>query len=633
MFDAIALIMNIGVITYLIYSIFTGGLSSLGSNYIFLGYLIFTTLTLPNLLSKVLLKSRVFGVSSALLFIYYPILILIQALVANLSGLSLNEVLPFSVIFNLILWNTLLILFIIGDNKKGNESEVILKEVFSALLPAILFVLFVFIFIRQKDSIVALDYLQHLTVPNRIFHNGILCFLPGQCSNLFLQHGYTTIYHIVLGNIATFLGNNPIRTFYVLDIVFPLVTSIPLYMIFKRFTRSTLWSQLGVFLSLSTFILGGYDFVFFIPQTFALYIFILTFKEKHLNMIQLTLVSLLLFATHFIMGPIFILYLWFRHLVVQRLKTNKEKNLLLILIAVSVVFFIIANIAGFSIEKLLQQDAVSVVGSLTNPYYPNNIHFFLRNLGPAIPILVLAYIAMLFRKNKDEITLTLFSFVAFGSIFYFLSPTYTIKFAIGQGFFASLIIVKYLWSLGYRPVIKLLLFTVLVFTWGTNFLVQYNRYLGFYTQEKGYVSAIVEEDEAIIEYLENNDLTGSFIISDPYTQLIVASLGNIDTANAQYMQLETRNNLIAYLENPNFKTYEELLTSPGIPGGEEIHILYTSRLERSIKLNDHSWQHNLYSLPINNSYPISLLPQRLIRDQKRLGRRLLYISDNFILFK
>jgi len=198
MFDAISLTVNIGVIGYLIYSIFSGGLPSLGTNYIFIGYLIFTILTLPNLLSKVIFKSRLFGITSALLFIYCPVLFLLQVCVANITGLSLNEILPFGVIFNLILWNALFLLFIIGDNKKGNESEVTLKEVASALLPSIIFVIFVSIFIRQRDSVVALDYLQHLTVPNKIFHNGILCILPGQCSNLFLQHGYTTFYHIIL---------------------------------------------------------------------------------------------------------------------------------------------------------------------------------------------------------------------------------------------------------------------------------------------------------------------------------------------------------------------------------------------------------------------------------------------------
>jgi hypothetical protein len=633
MFDAISLTVNIGVIGYLIYSLFSGGLPSLGTDYIFIGYLIFIILTLPNLLSKVIFKSRLFGITSALLFIYYPVLFLLQVGVANITGLSLNEVLPFGVIFNLILWNSLFLLFIIGDNKKGNESEVTLKEVASALLPSIIFVIFVSVFIRQRDSVVALDYLQHLTVPNKIFHNGILCILPGQCSNLFLQHGYTTFYHIILGNMTTFLGIDPVRSFYVLDIIFPLVASIPIYMIFKKATRSTLWSQLGVLLTFLTFIMGGYDFVFFIPQTFALYLFLLTFKETKLSTLQLILISILLFSTHFIIGTVFVGYLWFRYLVVQKLKSKKDKNVFLLLIALSVMFFLVANIAGFSVEKLIQQDAVEVIGSLTNTYYPNNLFIYLQNLGAGWLLVLIAYIGTLLEKRKDERMLSLFAFIAFGMMFYFLAPTYANKFAIGLSFFAVMVVIKYLQSLGFKPLIKSLLFAVLILIWGLNFYVQYNRYLTFYTQENGNVSAIVRQDKTIIEYIENNDLSDTFIVSDPYTQLVIASLGNIDTANAQYMQLETREKLMEYLENPNSQTYEELLTSPGIPGGTEVHILYTSRLERSIELNDYAWLYNIYSLPIDNSYPITVLDEDLLEDQRRLEKQLIYISDNFILFK
>ena len=633
MFDVLSITINIGIIGYFIFSIFTGGLQSFNNNYIFIGYLIFTIFTLPNLLSKVVFKSKLYGVSSALLFIYYPIQFLLQIFISNISGLSLNEILPFGVIFNLILWNVLFILLIIGDNKEGNESEEILKEIGSALLPAIAFVLFVFIFIRQQDSVVALDYLQHLTVPNKIFNNGILCFLPGQCSNLFLQHGYTTFYHIIFGNIITFLQNDPIKSFYVLDIVFPMIVSIPVYMIFKKVTRSTLWSQLGVLLSLLTFVMGGYDFVFFIPQTFALYIFILVFKEKNLNIFQLILISILLFSIHFIIGTIFVGYLWFRFLVIQKLKDNKEKTVFLLLLFLTVIFFTLANIAGFSVEKLLQKDSLEVIGSVTNAYYPNNISVYVQNLGAGWLFILVAYIAAVFQKRKSDKTLALFSYIAFGIIFYMLAPTYANKFAIGLGFFASLIAIQYLWSLGFKPIFKLFLFATLLSVWTINFFVQYGKYLTFYTQENGKVSAIVNEDIDLIEYLNENEMSNTFVISDPYTQLIVASFGNIDTANAQYMSLETRRNLLEYLKEPTSESYEKVLTSPGIPNRKDITILYTSRLEKSLKLDDNAWLYNIYSLPLNNFYAITILDQNLINDQKRLEKNLIYISDNFILFE
>jgi len=632
MFDAISLTINISALAYFMFSLFTDGLQSFANNYVFIGYLIFTTLTLPNLLSRVIFKSKLFGFVSAISFLYFPIQFLLEIAIANLAGLSLSEVQPFGVVFNLALWNVLFLLFIRGDNKSGNESESTLKEILSAILPAVIYIVFTFVLIRQKDSVVALDYLQHITVTNRMFDDGMLCLLPGQCSNLFLQHGYTTFYHIILGNFSTFIGTDPI-TFYLLDVVFPLVASIPIYLKLKEITRSTLWSQLGVLLALLTFVMGGYDFAFFIPQTFALYLLILTLQEEKLKLLQLILISLLLISTHFIIGTLFAGYLWFRFLIIENLHNNKEKNILLLLLALSVLFFCLANIAGFSVEKLFQSNALGVVGSATNAYYPNNISAYIQNLGAGWLLVLLSYLSVLIQKRKSNEDIALLSFITFGIIFYFLAPTYANKFAIGLSFFATILIIKYLWKLGFKPMIKVVLFGFLIIIWGLNYFVQYNRYLTFYTQEDGTVSAITKEDEAIIEYLRGNDLTNKFIISDPYTQLIVVAFGNVNTVNAQYMPLETRKNLVEYLGNPSVKTYEQLLTSPGIPAREDITILYTSRLHRTIELNDRAWLYNVYSLPTNNSYSIHKAGEDLIKDQKRLGKDLIYISNNFFLFK
>jgi hypothetical protein len=379
--------------------------------------------------------------------------------------------------------------------------------------------------------------------------------------------------------------------------------------------------------------MGGYDFVFFIPQTFALYLLILTLREKKLKLSQLIIISILLISTHFIIGTVFAGYLWFRFLIIRNLKTRKEKTIFMLLLLLSVIFFCLANIAGFSTEKLLQEEAVKVIGSLTNAYYPSNLTIYAQNLGAGWLLVIIAYLSVLINRKRDVEDLSLLSFITLGISFYFLAPTYANKFAIGLGFFATILIIKYLWKLGFKPIIKLLLFLLLIPIWGLNYFVQYNRYLSFYIQEDGTTSAIVKEDEAIINYLNENNLTDRFIISDPYTQIVIASLGEIDTANAQYMPLETRENLLRYLEKPNTETYEQLLTSPGIPAREDITILYSSRLHRSLELNDQAWLYNVYSLPTNNSYSINKVGEDLIEDQERLNKDLIYISDNFVLFK
>jgi hypothetical protein len=282
---------------------------------------------------------------------------------------------------------------------------------------------------------------------------------------------------------------------------------------------------------------------------------------------------------------------------------------------------------------LFQSDALEVVGSATNAYYPSNISAYIQNLGAGWLLVLLSYLSVLMQKGKSNEDIALLCFITFGIIFYFLAPTYANKFAIGLSFFATILIIKYLWKLGFKPMMKIVLFGFLIIIWGLNYFVQYNRYLTFYTQEDGSVSAITKEDEAIIEYLKENDLTNKFIISDPYTQLIVAAFGNVDTVNAQYMPLETRKNFIEYLKNPSVRTYEQLLTSPGIPAKEDITILYSSRLHRTIELNDQAWLYNVYSLPTNNSYSIHKVGEDLIKDQKRLGKDSIYISNNFFLSK
>ena len=632
MFDVIAILSNLGIIIYLILTLFTGGLESFSSNYIFIGYLVFTIFTLPYLISKVLFKARLVSLTTVLTFFYFPIQFLFTYLVSRITGFSLGELLPFTTLFNLLLWNFLFIYFVLSDEKSGDRSEKTIKNISFAILPGILFTLFASIFIRQTDSVVALDYLQHLTVPNRMFFNDVICFLPGQCSNLFLQHGYTTFYHIILGHIITFLGNNPIKSIYVIDVLYPVIASIPLFYIFKDLTKSTIWSQLGVLLTLLVFVMGGYDFVFFLPQTLALMFFLMIFRKQKLSKKQLLLATLLLIPTHFIIGTYFSVFLWVRHILLRNIDRKREIKIYYLLLAISLIFFVLANIAGFSVEKLIQGDAIKVIGSLTNPYYPNNLTVFWQILGPIWLFILVIFVTNFLERKVSSVYINALTYIFMISIVYFLAPTYANKFTIGVGFFSVLLLLKFLSSVRMGIFLKSFVLTSLIVIFATNFYVQYNRYLAFYTQENGVVSAITEEDKEIVKYL-NEERTSATILSDPYTQLIIASLTNTDTANAQYMSLDTRKNLLNYLQDPTLQNYETLITSPGIPRNDNFDILYTSRIYRAISSNDNAWIYNIYSLSINNSQKIENISEGLIKDMERTGRYPIYISDNFILFR
>lgn len=632
MFDSIAIITNIGVIIYLILTLFKGGPSVFNSDYVFIGYLIVCILTLPMLISKVVFKSRIVGLLSALCYLIYPLQILITILITKITGLSMGEILPAVPIFNMILWNILFTFLILNDEKRGDYSEVILRNILSAIIPGIIVTVLITLFIRQKDSVVALDYLQHITVPNKMFLSNITCLLPGQCSNLFLQNGYTTFYHTILGNIAVFLQNDPVRTIYLLDMLFPVIASIPIYYLFKKYTRSTLWSQLGVFLSLSVFITGGYDFVFFIPQTFAFFLFLMILKDRNLSIPGLMISSILLISSHFVIGTMLAGFLWFKYLIIDNLRKKKEIQIYYLISGLTLLFFILANIAGFSIEKFIQGDSTKVIGSLTNQYYPNNLETFWDILGPVWLLLLLVYLANTVEGEDSKSSLISISFITLCSIGYFLAPTYANKFTLGIGVYAVILIIPFILKIRFNYLFKILLLTMLPFVFFTNFYIQYKEYLTFYTQSNGKVSAITKEDKELVSYLKADKPT-RLVVSDPYTQLMVASLANVDTAQAQYMQLETRETLYKFLKNPIKRREKSLLNSESFLQNEDFDLIYSSRLHRSLKYDSTAWINNIYSLDINSDEKINYVSDNLKDYLRDIGKEEIYISEYYRFFK
>ncbi len=100
------------------------------------------------------------------------------------------------------------------------------------------------------------------------------------------------------------------------------------------------------------------------------------YREKNISKKKLLLASILLILTHFIIGTYLSAFLWGRELILKQIDRRKEVKIYYVILLTSVIFFILANIAGFSFEKLVQVDEVKVIGSLTNPYYPNNLNVF-----------------------------------------------------------------------------------------------------------------------------------------------------------------------------------------------------------------------------------------------------------------
>lgn len=630
MFDIVAVVVNLGVIGYICFEALTNGIPSISNSYVFIAYSIFTTLTLPMLIGRSIFKQKMIGLGSALAFLSFPIEYLLVLGIAKLTGIELSTLLLATSFLNILLWNILLFIFIFSDEQSGDLSEDTLKNVFLGFIPASIY-LVVFLFVRDPDSVVALDYLQHITVPNQMVQNEAFCILPAQCSNLFLQHGYTTIYHTILGFITTFSNTNPIRVFFMLDLVLPFVASIPLYSLFRRNIGNRFWAMVGVLTTLLVFVMGAYDFVFFVPQTFALLLFLFIYQERRLTPFKMILGTLLLISSHFIIGTFLAILLWLQFFTVKIFDTTKSKNVTVIMLLVTAVFFVLANIAGFSVEKLIQMDSVNVIGGVTNPYFPNNILAYLSVLGPIFLLLLISIVYFFITKRKELPSYLAIEYILVTTTAYFLAPTYANKFLIGTGIFASILIFRMTSDFNFRPIFKGLISLSVVGAFLSAFVINYNTYLRFYTQNTGERTAIVSEDMEIVKYLQREPNNNIITVSDPYTQLTVSSLTNQKSASAQYISLETRQSLYSFLYKPSNDTWRQLRMSKELKNEKDIYILYTSRLEESIREYNLAWLFNIYSLQINNNYSIKQEPEFIKYLVTERDGEVLFENSNFIL--
>lgn len=580
------------------------GINALSESYLWIAYIIVITLTLPSLISKVLFKSTLLGIWTVVSFLYFPLGFIISYAFSSLLNTDLRIPLVLFGLFNILLWN-LLFYFYIKENKKDYLFWISDKLITSIFASTIIIVI-VFLVLRQVDSLIATDYLQHQSVVNNLINNQLQCIVPSQCSNLFLQDGYTTFFHTIWASLSFFTINNLQKVFFVIDLIWPVIIGLCTFKYATRIFKNDLIAAFCVVISTLVFANWAYEFNFLIPQTLVFFLFLNLIALKKLTPKQLIVGSLVLILGHFVMGLFLSGILFIKFVVLKQWKDIYKKtsrmNFVLYLSFGVVFLSLLLNIAGFSIETIFQKNEINYIGGATNSTFPGNLEYLFAPLSFLSIILVLSIVYYFRQKRKNFEILFAIVYICINISVFLLAPTYAGKFLIGFGIFASFLIANYVKGLKLKPYRELLIIILIIAGLVGTFCLNLSNYLKFYKRENNIVSALAPSDYGLISYLKENNI-GCQVISDPYTQIVIAGLTDYQTMNGQYMSLEARESIMKFINEPSINNYSELKSH--LSNSEEsVCFIYSGRLEGSLYEGRTAWVKNIYTLPIRNDYSV-----------------------------
>lgn len=619
--------------TFLFYilSLITKGFGFIETNIVTGIIFSLSILILPALISKVVFKKKHFGVGYVIGTLIYPLIYALAYLLNN--QFAIDTVLIYKTVSLLILFSSLYLFLIEIYQSNIHESKKLSKAIVGILI-AIALLLGIRYFVGlDNDSALSLDFLQHNAVSKHI-EEGRLCITPNDCSSLFKKLGYTSYFHTIQTVLTVGFEVELGIAETSFNTAFMIIATLSIFSFFQKHFQDDETSFIASLLSVFIFQVGAYSFNFFMPQTFALLIFINILAERKLTWKKLATGALILLASHFIFGPFFIALLILYQIFFNSDIKKKDLGLgqtITVIAFIGIAITFIANLRGFSIEKVIQKRDVEQLGFFTNYYYPQNLLFLIKQYGPLLLPFTFATICHFFYKKKSTTVLFSITYVSFCLICYFLAPTYANKFLIGSSIFLVFNIVSLLNSIELKRWFKFALLISLLFSMLPFYMLNFSNYNTFYTQNRGKISSLVREDAELIDFLQRNKLNCQ-IVSDPYTQLMVTSQTSYDTAGGQYQELFTRQALINLIENPNEETYEYLLTSTDIK--EPFCILLSSRLfSKSMYVNQNNipWLNSMYEYQINNNYGVGNI-SNIIEFLDSKGFTIYYTDSNFRLF-
>lgn len=626
-------IIFIAFIILLIASFILFGIS-LNTNYFLIFILQFAIFTTPWLVSKVLFNKNFIGVFSISLYLIYIPIFIVGILLNSLISLDLNIYFSFFSLILIIYWGSLLVIGI--QSLKQTEVENFTKN-FVYLVPIILIYLGILFTIRDLDSIISYDYLQHNAVINNMVDRGRLCILPGQCSNLFLKEGYSTFYHVIFSFLTGWSNFDISKTMFVLDFTWSVVFSIVLFKIFKSSLGNTLFSVLGVLGTLLIFINGAYEYSLFIPQTFAFFIFSVAISIKpKISFWQLLVLIILLFFSHFIIGTYLIILLLIRELIFKRYlsKNPNEKGMVVFMSILIFIFTLILAWLEFRIESTIQINDLLVIGSNTNGDFEQHLEFLFANLS-YFTVLILPLVFFVLKQKNNSANSFAIVYLLIASSIYLLRPTYANKFIIGGGIFFILLLLNYIKSLKLENSVKILLILIVLIGLSSNFISNYLEYQTFYEKLDTNHTALNIKNNEIIEYLNlNYSSEQCILISDPVSQIEIVGETAWQTAAAQYMLPESRQAIYNFINNPTDSTYLNLINIQELKSSNSFCFLYSNKLEQSLVREDTRWLNNIYTYIIDSDLSITessyLNEIQQFLDEK--NSEIIYFDDSYALF-
>jgi hypothetical protein len=616
---------------FYLFGLVFGGFDFIQTNIISGLILSLSTLLLPALISKVILKKEHFGFGYLIGTLIYPLIYGLAYILNKQWGIDVRVI---YVIFSSLILFSSMYLFLIEIYKADiHEAKQLSKAVITILTIITLVLGTRYLLGLKPSSALSLDFLQHNAVSMQIA-DGELCLTPNNCSSLFKKLGYTTYFHTIQTVLTVGFNLDLGIAETVFNTSFIVVIALSIFTFFQKHFQDDETSFIAALASILFFEIGAYSFNFFLPQSFALLLFINLLAEKRFTWSKLLIGGVPLLLSHFIFGPFF-----FGILVIYQIFFNediKKKEISLgqtitVIAFIGIIITFVANLRGFSVEKVIQKEDIEQLGFFTNLYYPDNLKFLLKQYGVLILPFIISSIFHFIIKNKSITVLFSITYVSICLIFYFLGPTYANKFLIGSSIFMVFTITSLLQELNYPRFIKFSLLLVLLASVIPPYLLSYHNYIPFYKQADSKVSSIVDEDAELVEFLNEHKLDCQ-IVSDPYTQLVVSSQTSYDTAGGQYQELYTRKSLIEFIDNPSESNYENLLMSTDIR--RPFCLLLSGRLySKDMYLNPDNtpWLNSMYEYEIDNSYPIGDISD-IVSFLKRKGLVTYYTDNNFRLF-
>ncbi len=586
----ISTLIPLGFYIYLLYT------QAFNESVFFFAYNAIVVFTLPFLIARLSACKEKFYYHSMIFFLIYPVTYLLAYMITKITPLNLDALIHIISILIIFKWHSILAILI--TRLPTEEIKNILRQGLY-IVPLLLIYAAAILLIRDPNSVVALDYLQHYAVSTRMASGDILCIIPNQCSELFIQVGYTTIYHTILGFLTAFSNENPLNAIFLIDLIYPLLVGLLTFGLLKKFSRNIFFVAILALSTLFIFVNGAYESIFFLPQTLAFIFFLMALNIKNLSKKKLLTVGLIMILTHFIMGTYLFILLLGKYIIVDKLPQKTVKIFHKYILAFAILtpgLLLIANSSGFSIESAFQGGATEIIGGVTNMPFPQNIWNYLSIWGGTA---IFVFFSIIFRKDKtNKWYLYSVMYISIGLSIFLLEPTYATKFLIGEGLFSIILILGYLKDLQDKK-IKILATLLILISLFPAYYFNKLDYLEFYKQDTGIANAVSNKDKKLLQFAQATEANCIFV-SDPLTQILVESLGEQRTARAQYITPESRKQIFEFIQDPKEDTYENLRDIEELKK-RNMCFIYSSRLNTSLEKEDVFWIFHMYSIIIDNS--------------------------------